>query len=251
MLLIPFFSAAILARQLRWAELAALIAVFCVFAAKDPILVLARQRLIWKQPHPETQAARKWLLGYLAILISICGFSLYASPLLTRILACAIPIGFWTFIVGVNLKNRQRNTLIQIAGAFTLSATALVACMSVTGRVEPWCWKLWLLLALQATAGILVVHTRLDARIAWRKSAPVRNAPALLACIALFAAGIASALMLNWYIAAALLFAATGYSYDLYRQRNPESLQLPLKSIGLQALGLSIGYAVLLIGGLW
>jgi len=40
--------------------------------------------------------------------------------------------------------------------------------LSATGAIAPWCWGLWLLLAMQATAGILVVHARLDARIAAR-----------------------------------------------------------------------------------
>ena len=52
-------------------------------------------------------------------------------------------------------------------------------------------------------------------------------------------------------VALALVIAAAGYAYDLHRQRNAEALQLPLKSVGQQALALSSLYAILLIIGLW
>src|SRR5438270_5102721 len=83
MLLIPFCSAAILAREWRWTELAALLAALSTFAAKDPLVVLARQRWVWKQLHPETEAARSWLLGT-APVIATCGVVLaIAWPLWT------------------------------------------------------------------------------------------------------------------------------------------------------------------------
>src|SRR5579883_969190 len=81
MLLSPFVSAAILVREFRWTELAALVAVVFAFAAKDPLTVLARQRFVWKQPHPETAVAKRWLAVELPV-IAVCGavLMILASP---------------------------------------------------------------------------------------------------------------------------------------------------------------------------
>jgi hypothetical protein len=53
------------------------------------------------------------------------------------------------------------------------------------------------------------------------------------------------------WIALALGLAAVGYAYDLIRQRDAISLQIPLKTVGLQALMLSSVYAVLVVTDLW
>ena len=55
MLLTPFFCAALLLRQVRWTELIALVAIVFAFAIKDPLVVVARQRMVWKQEHAETR----------------------------------------------------------------------------------------------------------------------------------------------------------------------------------------------------
>jgi hypothetical protein len=113
---------------------------------------------------------------------------------------------------------------------------------------------LWLLLALQAIAGILVVHARLDARIALRTTAPAREnyrRAAQISLVVLVCAAVVAIVFHRSFIALALMLAALGYAYDLHRQRNAEALQLPLKSVGQQALALSSLYAILLIIGLW
>ena len=254
MLLIPFFCAAILAREWRWAELVALIAAFAIFAAKDPLVVLARQRWIWKQPHPETGIARNWVLGE-ALILAVCGLLLAMFwPIAALVIAGAGAIGFSALAVAINVKNRQRSTVFQILSAFALSATSLAAGLSATGEIQPWCWRLWALCALQATAGILVVHARLEARIGARKAIAVNTAcrrPARIAGIALLCASALAAFARQPWIAAALALAGAGYLYDLQRQNSAESLQMPLKRVGQQALSLSIAYGVMVIAGLW
>src|SRR3974377_442123 len=86
MLLIPFFSAAILAREWRWSELAALLAVCCTFAAKDPLVVLARQRWIWRQRRPETDVAKTWLIGE-GLILAACGVVLATTWPLAMLIA--------------------------------------------------------------------------------------------------------------------------------------------------------------------
>ena len=55
----------------------------------------------------------------------------------------------------------------------------------------------------------------------------------------------------NLFIPAALMFAAGGYTFELHRQRSPESLKMPLTSVGIQTLTLTIVYGALVIAGLW
>src|SRR5215472_17037465 len=75
MLLTPFFAAAILLRRVYWPELVALLAVACAFAIKDPLVVVARQRFVWKQEHPETKSAKRWAMVQSLILVA-CGITL-------------------------------------------------------------------------------------------------------------------------------------------------------------------------------
>ena len=74
---------------------------------------------------------------------------------------------------------------------------------------------------------------------------------AQISLIALVSAAVAAIVFHRGFIALALVVAAIAYAYDLHRQRNAASLQLPLKSVGQQALALSSLYAILLIIGLW
>ncbi len=101
---------------------------------------------------------------------------------------------------------------------------------------------------MQATAGILVVHARLDARIALRGKVPASSQfrRAAFIAVAVLAGGAVAMLVLHrWWLAAA------GYAYDLRRQQTVAELQRPLMSVGRQALTLATVYAALLVAGLW
>jgi len=254
MLLTSLVCAAIIAREWRWSELVTLIAAIAALAAKDPMVVLARQRFVWKQRHPETAAAMQWLAGWILILI-LCGLALVATwPLATIVVLGLGVFGFSALAVVTNVKNRQRSTLFQILSAAALTSSSLAVSISATGSIARWCWWLWLLMTLQATAGILVVHARLDARIASRgtaRASEVYRRAAQGALSVLAAAGIAAAILEHAWIALALLVVVAGYGYDLRAQRKGVSLQIPLKKVGQRALALSSLYAVLLIIGLW
>ena len=166
MVLTPIVCVAILAREWRWSELATLTAAFAALAAKDPMVVLARQRFVWKQGHPETAAAAQRFAGWIVILI-LSGLVLVATWPLTATVAMGLGVCmFSSLAVAISVKNRQRSTLFQIASAAALTSSSLATSLSATGAIAPWCWWLWLLMAMQATAGILVVHARLDAHIA-------------------------------------------------------------------------------------
>jgi len=265
MLLTPIVCAAILARAWHWSELAVLVAAFAALSAKDPLVVLVRQRFVWKQRHEETADAAHWFTGWLVLLI-FSGLVLLATWPIKATLAMGLGVAIFSALaIAVNVKNRQRSTLFQIASALALTSSSLAVCLSATGTIQPWCWALWLLVALQATAGILVVHARLDARIAAKIAAklaaenPAQTAPAdetfrHAATVAigflLSAAAVAFYLSHVW-IALALLAAAIGYAYDLFLQRTAAALDMPLTKVGQRALALSCIYALLLIVGLW
>ncbi len=253
MLFTPIVCAAILSRGWRWAELATFTAAFTALAAKDPLVVLARQRFVWKQWHPETAVALRWFTGWTALL-AVSGLVLLTAWPFKAIVAMGLGVAvFSALAIAVNVRNRQRSTLFQIASAVALTSSSMATSLSASGTIKPWCWWLWLLLALQATAGILVVHARLDARIALRSatrgSQEFRHA-ALIAVLVLALAAITFGVLGHGWITAALLIAAVGYAYDLYRQRESAALQMPLTTVGQRALALSTVFAVLLIVGL-
>ena len=254
MLLTPIVCAAILAREWRWCELATLTAAFAALAVKDPIVVLARQRFVWKQWHPETAAAVRWLVAWMVIL-TLSGLVLLTAWPFKAFVAMGLGVAaFSALAIAVTVKNRQRSTLFQIASAAALTSSSLATSLSATGAIAPWCWGLWLLMAMQSTAGILVVHARLDARIALRGAGPATHRfrrAAQVALIALACAAVAAAILVRGWIALALLLAVTGYWNDLHGQRDPATLQIPLKKVGQRALALSSLFAGLLILGFW
>jgi hypothetical protein len=254
MVITPIICAAILARTWHWVELATLAAAFAALAAKDPLVVLMRQRFVWKQPNAATPTAAKWFAGY-AVVLAVSGLVLLrAWPLAAVFAMGAGVVAFSLLAIWVNVKNKQRSTLFQIASAPALTSSSLATCLSATGVIRPWCWWLWLMLAMQATAGILAVHARLDARIALRGKGPASaqfRRTAFIAVVVL-AGGAAAMLVLDrWWLALALALAAAGYAYDLRRQLSAAELQRPLMSVGRQALTLATVYALLLIAGLW
>jgi hypothetical protein len=254
MLLSPIFCAAILARTWHWSELAVLVAAFAALSAKDPAVLLIRQRFLWKQRNPDSSAASQWLLGWSVVLIVSVLVLLATWPLKFFVAMGSGIATFGCLAMIVNLKNRQRSTLFQIASAAALTSTSLATCMSAVGSIPSWCWWFWGLMALQASAAILVVHARLDARIALRKAAVAsqrfRHAAQAIVGLLLCAAFTATLLRRGW-IALALVLAVVGYAYDLMRQKESVSLQMPLKTVGLRALTLSTLYSALLIAGLW
>lgn len=254
MLLTPIFGVAILARTWHWSELAVFAAAFAAMAAKDPAVLLIRQRFMWKQRSPDAPAAVRWLLGWSLILLTSVLILFRTCPTPDLLAMGAGVAAFACIAILVNIRNRQRSTLFQIASAAALTSTSLATCIAATGSVAAWCWWFWALIATQASAGILVVHARLDARIAARKAtaaSPQFRRAAQAALAFLLCAAVTALFLRHIWIAAALVLAAAAYAADLQRQKHPTSLQMPLKTVGQQALALSTLYSVLLIVGLW
>lgn len=254
MLLTPFFAAAILLRHVYWPEFVALLAIACAFGLKDPLVVLTRQRFVWRNPHAETNSARR-SAAVQVLLLAACGMTLVWVRDWRPFAVLFLGSGAFTLLaVALNVRNRQRSEWFQVASAAALSSTALVACLSARGAIPGWGWLLWLLCALQAVAGIFVVHARLDARIAARKQpgAIRKNRRVAFVCqFILILAGVFFLFLGQLWIAAALFIAAAFYLAELQRQKRKDSLQMALARIGLEGLGLSTAYTVVCIVGLW
>jgi hypothetical protein len=254
MLLTPFVCAALLVRQVRWLELVALVAILGAFAIKDPLVVIVRQRMVWKQEHAETRIAQRWA-GVELMVLALCGIALLLAGDWRWYSLLFLGAGAFTVLaVMVNVRNKQRSEWFQVASAAALTATSLAACLAVQGSIPGWCWSLWLLCALQAAAGIFVVHSRLDARIAARKGAIGVTGSRRAAFISqgvLVIAAVGFALFSRLWIAAALALAASGYLWELRRQKDAASLQMPLQTVGQQALALAIVYGLFVVIGLW
>jgi len=257
MLLTPFAAAAVLSRTATWQEAAALVSSAMLLAMKDPLVVLARQRWVWKQAHPETKAALHWAIAE-AVVLGGCGAALaWHGPLMVYSLLFLGAVFFTTLAVWVTVRNRQRGTIFQVASAVALTSTALLAALSATGTIPLWCWELWGLMMVQAAAGIFTVHARLDLRVAVRKPSCDANEkaalqrPARIFSNLLALAGVAAMIGRNYWIGAALLVTAIGYGVDLRSQLDNKSLQTPLTTVGLRALFLTVVYAALVLKGLW
>lgn len=262
MLLTPFVAAVVLARTLRWQEAAAAVAIVLGFAMKDPLVVIARQQWVWKRPQPQTRAALRWVLAEGAV-VAVCALTLMiGGPAIAYMALFGGAGAFMALAVWVNMRNRQRATLFQVTSALALTSTSLIAALAATGSIPDWCWRLWLLLSVQAAAGIFTVHARLDARIRARavaQNAHAAGSPAktrdrriaLAICILMALGGLAALVIRRYWIGAALLVGAAGFAADLRQQLNPESLQMPLTQVGLRSLSLSLVFAALVVAGLW
>ncbi len=137
MLFTPIVCAAILSRAWRWSELATLTAAFAALAAKDPMVILARQRFVWKQWHNETNLAIRWLIGWTFVLAS-SGIALLVTWPFTATVSLGLGVGIFSAIaVAINVKNRQRSTLFQIVSALALTSSSLATSLSATGTIAP------------------------------------------------------------------------------------------------------------------
>ena len=256
MLLQPFFTALIVYHEVTWFLLPALAAVVTVFLVREPLLVLARQRLVWKTPHPEAQDAKRYLAVEVAILVLAGGvlFRVWSPQML---LALGGAAGFLTVLaVFLTLRSRQRAVWFQALSAAGLSSSALAACLAISPVIPDWAWWIAGLHAAHYLGGILVVHTRLEARIAARKpgSAMTRafhrmRWEAAIVLVLTVAGAVTLLLYGKEFYAAALLCSVIYHGYDLWRLHDLRALLTPFTTVGKRALAASIVFSILLIAG--
>ncbi len=253
MLLFPFVSAAILAKAWSWLLLPASVAVMAAFLAREPLTVLARQRWVWTQERPEAAAAR-WTLWRVAPVLAAAGLALLGRVPLPWLAALgALGATLTAVAIYAALHKLQRSTLLQLAGAFGLTSAGALAWLAC-GRTPDWTLGMLVLIhTVHATAGVLVVHARLEALQNRKAAQPKSQArstawvwQAVQAAVTVWLAaegerGLAAALALPLVLHAAALM----------RLGTESSLNTPLRRVGFQALSLSAVMSVIVVVALW
>ena len=250
MVLQPFLGALIALRAISWPVLPALAGVLLVFVLREPLVVLARQRWVWRDPHPETRDARKTVLAEFALLAGAAVALAFAWPLAWLAALGAAAAILTALAVHVTIRNRQRAVWFQALSAAGLSGSCLAATLAGTGSIPGWCWWWWALHAVHFLTGILVVHVRLDARIQARRGAPpdfhsrrdalIAQSLAAAGALALLATG-------RYFYGAALAISSLVHFRDLAIAHHPAAIATPMTRVGLRALALSIVFTALLI----
>lgn len=254
MLAQPFLCALILARSFHWSVVVAAAAVVTAFLMREPLVVLARQRFVWRERKPETAVAKRWL-AWEALLLAAASAALPLRwPWAFLLIMGAGTVLLTSAAVWMTVRNLQRSTWLQLTSAAALSATGLAACVSATGELRPWVWPLWAMTAAHAAAGILVVHARLEARIATRNRKPLAprfRFPAQAMQGVLLAGALLCIGTGRIALSGALLLSAAVHLWDLHSLTKAGSLATPLTTIGLRAMNLSIVVSALVVYGLW
>ena len=257
MLLEPFLGALVVLRRLNWAVLPALATVILVFMIREPLIVLARQRWVWRGQRPETAVARRYVLIELPLL-ALAGFALLwtAWPWQVLVVLGGCASALTGLAVLLTIRSRQRALWFQALSAAGLGSSGLAVCLAIAGGVPEWGWWLWGLLSAYFLAAILVVHARLEARIAMKKSSGAltpefvamrRQAAWIQAAMA--AAGVALFVTGRPWYGTAMLLAAALHVRDLYTMHTPRALALPMTRVGIRAMVASIVFTALIIAG--
>jgi len=257
LLLQPFAAAALLAGPGIGMLLPALLLIVLGFLMREPLLILARQRWLWREPNPQTPRAARWLLAELGG-IALCLAALSSRvPLVTLAALSGLALALTLAAVWFALKNRQRSVFLQLLSAAGLGSSALLVASLDTGWIPVWAWQLWGILTLHAAVSILVVRSRLEG-IAGRKasgSPGARGAGKLsrAALYAVFAQGAAAAMIfpVNFALAAPPFFSAVMHGVERRRLGDPATLGEPLQRVGFRALGVSLIHMGLTVAALW
>jgi hypothetical protein len=256
MLLQPFLGALIVFHRLAWPVFPALAAVVLVFLLRDPLTVLARQKWVWRDRRPESARAARYLAVEVVLLAMAGGALLLVWPLwMLAVLAGAA--GTLTILaVFMTVRNRHRAVWLQALSAAGLSSSALAACLAISGTVPAWGWWMSGLHAAHFLGGILVVHARLEARIAARKATPVlteafqhmRNEATAVQAL-LVAGAVTLAATGGLFYGAALAGSAAFHLLDLFNLHTDRALAMPMRTVGKRALTVSIAFTLLVVAG--
>lgn len=251
LLLQPFVAGAVLAGHWTWLLVPALGLVLLGFLLREPLIVIARHRWVWRRYGPAQRAAQRWAVIELAGVIT-CLVLLARSTALLPLLGLAAVAGLLTAAaVWVTLRNRQRSIPFQLVSAGGLSTTALLAALVGAGGVPSWSWWLWGILTAHAMASILVVHARLKARAALRGGGSTGTRNSDLAAQMLQLAAAAAVAMVEWRLAVPLIVSAVANGAELRRLQTPGQLQESLPRVGYRTLAVSLLHLAATVVCLW
>ncbi len=253
MLLLPFVSGAVLAREFRWESLAALIAILGLFTIQEPLLVLLRQCFVWTERKEATADAALTVIvaGLPAVLAGLFLFwRLPWRPLAVLTVAAVVLLGLRAVLT---LGNLQRSAPLQVAEAAGLSATSLLGYLAGHGAVDETALLLWGVFSLHHSAALFVIRARLEAIIAAKSAAghSRRLRTAAWAGQSLLLAALVAALMTEApALAAALAVPFLLHTRDLLRLDDPFFLKIPLARAGWREVAISSAFSALVVASL-
>lgn len=253
LLLQPFVAAVVVARFWDWLLIPTTLLVLLGFLLREPLLILARQRWVWRGPNPQTPVATRWFIAELAG-VGICVAILFVRvSLVPFAILMGVAVLLTVAAVWFTVNNRQRSVLLQLVSAAGLSSTALLVVLIATGTIPGWAWLLWAIFTLHATTSILVVRARLNLKTAGRSGSTghPRGTPLVAALIQLLAAGAIMLTASDSALVLPILFSAFSNAVELNRLGHPATLEEPLRRVGLRALIVSIAHALLVIAVFW
>jgi hypothetical protein len=242
----PFLAAAILGKRWDPYFVPAALLVLTVFVVREPLLILARQRWVWRVERPESQVARRCLAWQVPLTLVLAVLLAGRLPLAPLLLLGTVAAGLTALAVWMALHNRQRSIPLQAASSLGLGVGAVLAALVATGGIPVWTWRLWAVLSLHSLLAILVVHWRLDVRQG-------REVPVWAPWIA--AAPLLPAGLLAWSghprIGAAVALSVMINAGELLRLRSPASREEPLVRVGIRTLAASLAHTAATVAALW
>ena len=249
----PFAAAAVLTQFWSWLLVVALVLVILGLAIKEPLVVLARQRWVWRQPNPLTPAAARWLAAEVAGIAVCLALLVPRVPPIALAALSGAAVLLTLLAVWFTVKNKQRSVSLQLLSAAGLSSSALLVVLLSEKSLPGWAWLLWAVLTVHAGASIMVVHARLRLKAAGRND--VARGPRRTAFVAqafqILVAGLFLIALSNPALSLPLLFSALWNTGELLRLPSPGVLQEPLKRVGYRALALSIAHTILVMVVFW
>jgi hypothetical protein len=238
MVMLPFLATAFLLHPAPARLLAAFLVVMALFLLREPLIVLARQRWVWRDAHAETGQARRFALGLsvLAILAALAAIPREAWPLALVCGAGAAVLMGVSIILAV--RNRQHSVPFQVIGAVGLAGSSLAAALA-SGGVPGWAWLLWGASSLHGAAAIPLVHARLALR---RRQSPDLGRAAIGVILTLAASAAA---MPSW-LGVALLVSSLAHLAEWASLLLPGAGQASLSRLGVRLMAGSVCFTILL-----
>lgn len=253
LLLQPFVASVIVARQFDWLLLPALALALLGFVLREPLVVLSRQRWVWRTRNPQSSIAARWVAWELAG-ISVCLVVLgWQVPIPSLIVLTAVALALTLVAVWCTVKNLQRSIPLQIVSTAGLGSTALLVALVLTGTFPAWAWQLWALLTMHAVATILVVHARLRSRVAARTGEGGSPRAGALAAqgVQFVSAAVLAVLTSAVVMAVPLVFSALVNTLELLRLSSGRGLTESLTRVGYRTLAVSLVHMGFAIAVLW
>lgn len=248
MLFLPFVAAAALLRLAAGPLFAALVLVLALFLLRAPLIVLARQKWVWRDLREETAPARSATL-LLAVIASFAGITILLE--LPRAVwpvaaACgAAASGLMIISIWLAVRNKHHSVLFQAIGSVGLAASSLTVALAAGRPIPLAIWIVWAGSALHGVAAIPIVHARLALR---RRQTPnLPRAGAGIAATAAAAAGTVLAGAEYQGVTTALIFSALAHSGEWLALRSPRTFRLT--RLGFRLMATSLLFTLILYFG--